>query len=690
MWTVAFLVGFAAWFFGLFIDLTGDSGLYAAISRQMVESGDWLNLKINGEPYEQKPHLFFWLAGLGIQLFGNSNWAFKLLPFIFAVSSVYFSYRLAKLLFGKHAGNLAALITGTSQMFFLYLLDFHTDSVLQAAVVFAVWQLAEYLKKGNSIHFVLGFTGVGLAMLTKGPVGAVLPFLFVLSYLLLKKDFRQLFHPKWILGVLLVLIIISPTLYHLWKSFGAEGFRFYFIDNNIGRVTGKVAGSSTDPFFYLYNLLWAFLPWTLFVIFAIAGEIESWFTQNTMNKTNAALLCSILVLLLVFSIAKGKAPNYVLMFVPLIAVITSGRMQVWLQREAPLPKGLFYVQVSVLILISALLVFAGVTILESGIVMSLLFLLAIAVLFGVFMLAERSRLKRLLFSSVTVIVVFNLYLNTQLIPFLYSYQGHRQVLEIFEGRGEAVGQLYSFGLEEYELFFNAKDSVISIVSWRELYESRNEAGKWVYTEEDKFVEMLFLGLPIDTVYQIRQRGMNRISLDFLTRKSRDKSLSANYLVRLKRNVEAMGSQNVDSLANSLSRKMGFFSPYFDEFFFGKEIKSLHINRKDEYTPPVIIPLDGLRKRNQLEFKLALEYRGQTDFAEKDVVLVMSVEKEKQNLLYRIFPLQWTGNSRNWETAIFTEEFTADLPPGALLSFYIWNKTGKQVEIKSMDVKVTSE
>jgi len=57
--TIAFLLVILAWISGLFIDLTGDSGLYAAISRQMVESGDWLNLKINGEPYVQKPHLFF-------------------------------------------------------------------------------------------------------------------------------------------------------------------------------------------------------------------------------------------------------------------------------------------------------------------------------------------------------------------------------------------------------------------------------------------------------------------------------------------------------------------------------------------------------------------------------------------------------------------------------------------------------
>jgi 4-amino-4-deoxy-L-arabinose transferase-like glycosyltransferase len=153
-WTIAFLLVILAWVFGLNIDLTGDSGLYAAISRQMVESGDWLNLKINGEPYDQKPHLFFWLAGLGIQLFGNSNWAFKLFPFLFGLSSIYFTYRLARLLYNELSGKLAALLAGTSQMFFLYFFDFHTDTVLQAAWL---WQSGNWpnilITKNRRIFF---------------------------------------------------------------------------------------------------------------------------------------------------------------------------------------------------------------------------------------------------------------------------------------------------------------------------------------------------------------------------------------------------------------------------------------------------------------------------------------------------------------------------------------------------------
>jgi 4-amino-4-deoxy-L-arabinose transferase-like glycosyltransferase len=532
-WTIAFLLVILGWIFGLFIDLTGDSGLYAAISRQMVESGDWLNLKINGEPYDQKPHLFFWLAGLGIQLFGNSNWAFKLFPFLFGLSSIYFTFRLARLLYNELSGKLAALLAGTSQMFFLYFFDFHTDTVLQAAVTLAIWQLAEYLDNKKPAHFILGFVGIGLAMLTKGPVGAVLPFFFVLIYLLLKKDFRQLFHPKWILGILLVLVIISPTLYHLWQSFGTEGFRFYFIDNNLGRVTGEVAGSSTDPFFYLYNLIWAFLPWTIIFISALGGEIISWFYAPKPSKMSISIFGSVLILFVVYSIARGKAPNYLMMFIPLLSVVAAGRMKYYLLWPSFLTNRLIYAQIFILLVFGALLAYSGIKIMESDMLKPALFLAGGIVLTGLYIVSDRNRWNRLLFSTVVVTALFNLFLNTQVIPFLFSYQGHSQALKYFEAQDSAEKTLYNFDLQEYELFFNAKDSVRNIATWEQLYEAMEKPGTWVYTNRRKCDEIMDMSYNIDTVIYIHQRGMNSITFEFLNPETRHFSLEPNYLIKTK-------------------------------------------------------------------------------------------------------------------------------------------------------------
>ena len=458
LWACAVLLVISAWIYGLFVDLTGDSGLYAAISRQMVESGDWINLKINEHPYDQKPHLLFWLAGLGIKLFGNTNFAFKLFPFLFGLSSIYFTYRLGRLFFNSTAGRLAALFTGTSQLYFLYFMDIHTDTMLQSAVILSLWQLAEYMEHRKPLNFILGFAGIGLAMLTKGPVGAILPFFFILFYLMLKKDFRQLFHIKWLAGIALIILIISPTLYHLWKSFGVEGLRFYFIDNNLGRVSGEVAGSSTDLFFYTYNLLWAFLPWTLPVIAGLILEVKSWFTGHKVHLPGASLFGSVLVLLVVYSIARGKAPNYFMMLMPPMAVIAGGQIQNLLGVPLISKKRLLWIHGVILSLIMILLILIWFFITPLEHPARLIVLVAVvAILSLLFFRAEHSMYNRIMFVSVIVIASFNLLLNTIILPVLFKYQGAPQVIEVYEKTKMPGEELFVFEMEEYELYFYARN-----------------------------------------------------------------------------------------------------------------------------------------------------------------------------------------------------------------------------------------
>ena len=533
MWGYALLLVGATWFSGLFIDLTGDAGLYAAISRQMVESGDWLNLKINGAPYDQKPHLLFWLAGAGIKIFGNTNFAFKIFPVLFGLTGVYFTFRLGKLLFSEEAGRWAALFAGTSQIFFLYFLDIHTDSVLQAGVTFSLWQLARYLKDRKITGFIFGFSGVGLAMLSKGPVGAVIPFFAVLFFLILNKDFRQLFHPKWLLGIIIILVIISPSLFHLYRNFGMEGIRFYFITNNFGRVSGEYAGSNTDYLFYFHTILWAFLPWTVFVAFALFSEIKSWKNKVTRDCWGVCLLGGVLVLTAILSIAKGKAPNYFLMAVSPVSVI-AGR---WVTRMKNLPpkkeKVLFWFQRVLLMLLA--IVFVVVVFTSSG-KNTWLFIVFILLGSHSFIGAFRFRAYNkgnILLHTLVIAGSLNLFMNVSYIPGLFQYQGARQALEIYEEEKGAGDRLVNLQLEEYELFYWANAPVENFTNWEDFYLFLENRGSWVYTNQRGYDVVRQLVPALDTVYEIPQRGMNEITAAFLNPATREGSLNNNYLIRVK-------------------------------------------------------------------------------------------------------------------------------------------------------------
>jgi 4-amino-4-deoxy-L-arabinose transferase-like glycosyltransferase len=466
-----------AWISGLFIDLTGDSGLYAAITLQMVESDDWFNLSINGNPYDQKPHLIFWLSGIGVKLFGHHNWAFKFFPFIYAVAGVWFTYRLGKFLYLEWGGRVAALMLATSQILFLYFFDIHTDTILQSGVILALWQLTVYLKTRNSLRFIFGFAGIGLAMLSKGPVGAVLPFLFVLIYLIATKDFRQLFHPKWILGVAIVLVIISPTLYHLYRSFGLEGIKFYFITNNLGRISGSYAGSSNDPFYYMYNALWALLPWTYFVVISYILEIRNWIKRPPEDIFSISMVVSLFIFFVLLSISKGKAPNYMLISVPPVMIITAK----WVALKWD--KG-------------------------------------------------GTRYRNTIFMLAIATCTINIFLNIWIIPELFKYQGVRQVISIFEKDKHPDKKLYIWEIDEFAIYYYSQKMPVSIENWEQAYKIFDTPQSWIYTHKIKKDNLEEMKIRIDTIYTIRQRGMNKINLKFLNPKTRESALNEHYLIKI--------------------------------------------------------------------------------------------------------------------------------------------------------------
>ena len=533
LWGFAFLLTGLAYLFGLFIDLTGDSGLYAAITRQMVESGDWFNLQIHGNAYEQKPHLFFWLAGFGIQLFGNTNFAFKLFPFLYGILGIYFTYRLGKCIYSDKVGKLAALIVGTSQITFLYFFDFHMDSILQSGVVLALWQLAEYVKKRRAHNFIIAFIGVGLAMFSKGPIGAVIPFFAVFIFFIAERDFNQLFHPKWLLGIAIAFAIISPTLIHLYKNFGVEGLKFFFITNNFGRITGEYAGSNSDPFFYLHTLLWAFLPWTFFVVYSIASEIRGWFKKGNSNSWSYYLLGSTLVLVLVLSIAKGKAPNYFVIAVAPISVVLAKWLSQFSLLNHKLQRQIIFGQYIVLLIQASLFIFLFSVYSFLGLWLPIILLATCLSIVFVLYLFKSGALNQVLLLSIIIGASLNVYLTTQLLPHLFAYQGARQVLEIFESKKKEGEILSNFELEEYELFFYANDTVNEIADWNELYDVMEKSGTWLYTNEIKYRDIIQMNYAIDTIYTIKQQGMNRLNFKFLNPKTCKESLNSNYLFKTK-------------------------------------------------------------------------------------------------------------------------------------------------------------
>ncbi len=90
--------------------LEPDGALYATIAKTMAQSGDFINLKVEGKDWLDKPHFPFWMAALSYRIFGINSFAYKFPALLFWAMGGWYTWRLALSYYGKAVAQLAVLI----------------------------------------------------------------------------------------------------------------------------------------------------------------------------------------------------------------------------------------------------------------------------------------------------------------------------------------------------------------------------------------------------------------------------------------------------------------------------------------------------------------------------------------------------------------------------------------------------
>jgi general stress protein CsbA len=279
--------------------------------------------------------------------------------------------------------------------------------------------------------------------------------------------------------------------------------------------------------------LWAFLPWTPVVVISLVKLIKTRLEGLEKIEFAAGLLGSVLILLLVLSIAKGKAPNYFLITVPVFSVFGGWWLADFERKTIAMQRKFRKFYLGFAGLYSLFFAFAVWFPCDRSVFLPLI-ILAVSGLGLLFILkSEENIFLRMILFLVILSAGLNLFLNVKVYPELTAFQGGRQVLEVFETHKKPGDKLYNFDLEDYNLFFYAKEKVENIDDWNELYKVAATPGSWIYTYQIKVEDIKSLNYKIDTVFQIRQRGMNKITLEFLNPVTRESALENSYLLRIK-------------------------------------------------------------------------------------------------------------------------------------------------------------
>lgn len=536
-----FVLALIVYVFGLFPEVGIDSGKYAAISRIMFENGDWMTPQIKGGPYLHKPHLMFWLSSLSFHIFGLSLFAFKLPTLLFSIGSVYALYKMAKLYYGEQVGKLAALIYVTSEMMFLYHDDMHTDALLTANAVIGVSFLAHFLQHKKAINFILGFVFIGLAMITKGPIGLAVAVFAIGGHLVLKKDWKNLFNPVWLLAFPILALVLYPTLRANYNNFGWDGIEFFFWTNNVGRINGAYNSGKRvdgDMSFYLHTMIYIYLPWSLFAFITFANHIKAIFVKKgaeRFKRPEYLTYAVVIIYTLILSISNQKAPHYFYPVTPFLSIIVAQFVYKRIIENGNVKLVKWFIGARNIMLV---IVWAVVFLVLTFIFKTSNIFIWIPVVVGLavttyFVMPKHDLYKKAIYSLVISSIVLNFVINVHFMPQAFKYHGGIRAGDAYSELAKDNEDLYTYKFKQFETYFYPK----KISSWykekSDFEKVMNNKNYWVVTNEEGYKEILEM-VPNRISYQksFPHRLISRMSGEFLNPATREKTLKKVYLLKI--------------------------------------------------------------------------------------------------------------------------------------------------------------
>jgi len=526
----------SAYITGLPLETTIDSAKYASISRNIYESGDLIHLKIQGEPYKDKPPLVFWLGALSFRLFGMSILAFKLSTILFLFLGLFSLYRLGSILYNSQTGAIAALLFATCEGVFLFSMDVHTDLILTSNIIFGTWQLTEFLIKKRWSNFVLGFVGIGLAMISKGALGLAIPLFAIGGYLIIKRDWRTLFSVKWLAGIPILAAILYPTIKGIYDQFGIEGLKFYFWSNNIDRIAGDYSGGRHDYSFFIHTFLYLFMPWSLYAFSKMVIDFMDWKRKRFPLRSLRNSLCysGIILLALIISISSQQAPHYLLPTLPFAAIITAQFINDIISGKLP-PSTyrLMLIFRNLMTIITWFLAILTVTyFFPSG---SLKIWIPIAVMLFILVYSQlklKSIVSQLIIPPLTAIIVFTFALNTVFMPGALKYHGLIQASYAYNSLATDEEKLYTYKNDQYETYFYPK-RISELIPDEKLHEMSLEGPCWVITTSEGLNDIeSSSNRKIIEKFDFPHKKLSQITFKFLNPKTRESTLSKIYLLKV--------------------------------------------------------------------------------------------------------------------------------------------------------------
>jgi 4-amino-4-deoxy-L-arabinose transferase-like glycosyltransferase len=298
----------------------------------MLATGDWVTPRLNDLKYFEKPPLQYWLTAASFALLGEDEWTARLPPAILGFAALLVVGFTGHRLWGPRTGVLAALILGSSWGYFLggqYLtLDMTLTACLTivlCALLLAQDEQAVPAQRARTGWMLAAWACAGLAVLSKGLIGIVLPAMSLAAYRAIRGP-GSLTRLQLARGGPLFLAIALPWFVLVqWRN--PEFFDFFLVREHLQRFVSSEHNRPGPWWYYLPILIVSLVPWIAALLHSLSRHREF---GPVEGKFSPAWLCGLwaAVIIVFFTISRSKLPAYVLPALPALAFLVARHLSV--------------------------------------------------------------------------------------------------------------------------------------------------------------------------------------------------------------------------------------------------------------------------------------------------------------------------------------------------------------------------
>ncbi len=314
-----------------------DEAYFAQATKQMIETGDYVDIRYQDDVRYRKPVGIYWLqasvvnvaSALGLPNARTSIWLYRLPSLIGAIGAVLATYWCALAFVSRRGAVLAALMMMSSAILGVEARLAKTDAVLLFTVMAAMAVLARaYLapRRGDAPpglgQLAIFWTALAVGILIKGPLIVMVVGLAAATLAVLDRSARWLLALRPLPGLLWLLLLVLPWFIAIYARVGTQFLIGSVGEDMLAKVASPQETHGAPPGLYRILFFATFFPASILSGLAVPAV---WAVRR--EAAARFLLAWLVPSWIVFEAVITKLPHYVLPLYPAIAILTAGAIE---------------------------------------------------------------------------------------------------------------------------------------------------------------------------------------------------------------------------------------------------------------------------------------------------------------------------------------------------------------------------